>query len=353
MKKYQTSIVLAVSFIVTMSAFWLIPEIAFVVFIALLLDLLLRPLVNRMERLRLLPRSVAAGLSLIIFCILVIVLFTVLSTTLANSIQSFVADLPRLNASIRQLLESYEFISNELDELWTELATLSINVLRSSLKTVVTIFTRVFDVVIILFTAFYLLKDGREMQRWIARLFPARDHLRVFRLFDHILFALHTYIRSQIIICFIMGTIVFIYFSMRGLPYASIFAVISGLSEFIPVIGPTIASAFGTALTATISPELAIQTLIFYVTITQINHNFIYPQLIGKSLGLHPIVILLGILLGGSVLDVAGMFLAVPLIVIIRLVIVDIHRNATKKRTLPRATPRRKKKTNDNEASVD
>ena len=75
---------------------------------------------------------------------------------------------------------------------------------------------------------------------------------------------------------------------------------------------------------------MAAQTLFFYLLITQTNHNFIYPTLVGKSLNLHPIAILLGLLLGGCLLDAPGMFLAVPLMVIIRIVIEDIYHDAEK-----------------------
>ena len=101
------------------------------------------------------------------------------------------------------------------------------------------------------------------------------EYLRVFRLFDRILWAFNIYIYSQLAICFPIGTIVFLYFSFRDLPYAAVFAVVSGVSEFIPVIGPTIASAFCTAMTATISPWVGLQTMCFYLLITQINHNFV------------------------------------------------------------------------------
>ena len=114
------------------------------------------------------------------------------------------------------------------------------------------------------------------------------------------------------------------------------FAVVSGISEFIPVLGPTVASAFGTLLTATVNPLMALQTAGFYLILTQINHNFVYPTLIGKSLHLHPIAIILGIILGGELLDAAGMFLAVPFIVICKLVIEDIYQDRilTKKKEL-------------------
>ena len=331
-QQHKTSILLASTFIVVLSSFWLIPQVGFIVFIALLIDLLLRPLVTRLQALRYISRGVASALSLVLFVIFVGGLLTVLSSTLATSLQKFAVDLPKLTENLREAFASSEFLSKQIDELWQELASLSITALRSSLTTLVSIFTKIFDTVIILFASFYLLKDGQQIQLWISTLFPRQDRRRVFRLFAHILRSLHVYIFSQLIICFIMGFIVFCYFKFRDLPYASVFAVLSGISEFIPVIGPTIASAFGTALTATVSPWVAVQTMCFYVFITQLNHNLIYPMLIGRSLHLHPIAILLGILLGGCLLDAPGMFLAVPVMVIVRLVIIDIRHAAAYKK---------------------
>ena len=92
------------------------------------------------------------------------------------------------------------------------------------------------------------------------------------------------------------------------------------------MLGPTVASAFGVILTATVSPMIALQTILFYLCLTQVNHNVVSPTLIGKTLNLHPIAIILGIILGGELLGPAGMFLAVPFIVICKLVIEDIYR---------------------------
>lgn len=326
----RTSIILALTFIILLSLFWLLPAVAFVVFIALLLNLLLRPLVDHLQ-LRM-PRSMATAVTLTVFVVLVIGFLTIVSSTLIPSLQKFIRDLPEITASIQQIptLSDSRFLSQEMDELWNEMASLSIMALKSSLTMLISIFSKVLDIIIILFVTFYLLKDGEAIERWLAHLFPSQDYNRVLALFTSILKALRIYITSQLTICFIMGSVVFLYFSARGLPYASVFAVTSGISEFLPVIGPTLASAFGTVLTTTVSPWVAMQTLCFYLLITQLNHNIIYPLLIGKTLNLHPIAIILGILLGGEVMGAAGMFLAVPFMVMIRIVIMDIYAAETK-----------------------
>ena len=178
--QHKTSIILAITFIVILSTFWLLPQLGFIVFIAILIDLLLRPLVRRLQTFRCMPRGLAAAISLIFFILLISSLLALLSTTLATSLQKFALDLPRLTEALRGALSSVSFLSTQLDELWQELATISITALRSSIDTLVSIFTKIFDTVIILFTSFYLLKDGKQIQLWISGLFPDKDRRRVF-----------------------------------------------------------------------------------------------------------------------------------------------------------------------------
>ncbi len=327
LRNYRTSILLGLTFALMISAFWFFPNLAFIIFLSLLLQLLLLPLVNRLSQK--LPRSVSAGLVLLLFVLLALAILGIVSSSFIPTFKKFVQDIPELTRNIENIgwLRDSELLHTELDSVWGELMTSGVTALKSSLSIVISIFNKAIDIVIILFVTFYLLMDGEKIKSYLAGLFPHKDYARVLNLFDRILAALRTYVCSQLVICFITATVVFLYFSLRGLPYASVFAVVSGISEFVPVLGPTVASAFGTLLTATQSPIMALQTLGFYLVLTQINHNFVYPTLIGKSLNLHPIAIILGIIFGGELLNAAGMFLAVPIIVVIKLVIEDIYRD--------------------------
>lgn len=327
-RNYRTSILLACTFILLLSAFWLFPSLAFIIFISLLLQLLLSPPTEFLCRYRI-PRFLASGLVLLCFVSLLIFLLGIISRTFIPTFTRFVTDLPQLSLSLSQIpfLPDSEFLAAQIDSLMKEMTNLSVDALKSSLGMILAVFDKFIDLVIILFVTFYLLKDGEEIKVFLAGLFPKNDYTRVLNLFNRILKALRIYISSQLVLCAITATVVFTYFTLRGLPYASVFAFVSGISEFIPVLGPTVASAFGVILTATQTPGMIIQTIIFYVVLTQINHNFVYPTLIGKSLNLHPIAIILGIIFGGELLHAAGMFLAVPVIVICKLVIEDIYQD--------------------------
>ena len=325
LKAYRTSILLGITFTILLSTFWYLPQLAFIIFISLLLQLLLTPLVDRLSRR--LPQAAAASLVLISFLLLTIALLAVVSSTFVPTLTKFVTDFPQISEKLQSIaiLPDSAFLNEEMSNVWAELKSASVDALKSSLSMLLSLFSKIIDIVIILFVTFYLLKDGTEIKAYLVSRFPTNDYGRVMKLFNRILAALRTYICSQLVICCITAVIVFLYFTLRGLPYGSVFAMVSGICEFIPVLGPTVASAFGTLLTATENPFIALQTAGFYLVLTQINHNFVYPTLIGKSLNLHPIAIILGIILGGELLGAAGMFLAVPFIVICKLVIEDIY----------------------------
>lgn len=321
---YRTSIILAVSFTILLSMFWFYQDFAFIIFLSLLLQLLLEPAVDYMERRRV-PRALAAALAICAFILVLIALASVISRSFIPSFQRFIAELPTIGASIQQMpiFADTDIVSHILERL----RSVGGELVRTSLSFLLTAFGKVIDFVIIIFVSFYLLKDGAEIKRWLTDLFPHKSRGRVLRLFDTLLTALRAYICSQLVLCAITGVVVLAYFKLMGLPYASVFALLSGVGEFIPVLGPTVASTLGVLMTAASARELIAQTALFYVALTQVNHNIVYPALVGKSLHLHPVAVILGVVLGGELLGAAGMFLAVPIIVIVKIVITDIYRD--------------------------
>ena len=325
---YRTSIILAVTFTLLLSMFWFYQDFAFIVFLSLLLQLLLKPVVDFMEARRM-PRSVASAIAIIAFILVLAALASIISRSVLPSFQRFVAELPTIGQSLQQLpiFSDTDFIKDEFVNILDRLRSVGAELLRASLSFLLVAFGKVIDFVIIIFVSFYLLKDGLTIKLWLADLFPHTARRRVLRLFDTLLIALRAYICSQLVMCVITGVVVFAYFNLMELPYASVFALLSGISEFVPVLGPTVASTLGTLMTAAAAHELTVQTALFYVALTQVNHNIVYPALVGKSLHLHPVAVILGVVFGGEILGAAGMFLAVPFIVIVKIVITDIYRD--------------------------
>ncbi|WP_315443527.1 AI-2E family transporter [uncultured Selenomonas sp.] len=328
LSNYRTSIILGVTFTLLLSTFWFFPDLAFIIFLSLLLQLLLEPAVDFLERRRI-PRALAAAIAILAFILVLFAMVSIISRSVVPSFQRFVVELPDIGASMERLplFADVDFVQEELTNILDRVRSLGAEILGASLSFLFAAFGKVMDFVIIIFVSFYLLKDGEQIKLWLAGLFPHAARVRVIGLFNTLLKALRVYICSQLVMCFITGVVVFAYFKLMGLPYASVFALLSGVSEFIPVLGPTAASALGIIMTASAARELTVQTALFYVALTQVNHNVVYPALVGKSLHLHPVAVILGVVFGGELLGAAGMFLAVPFIVIVKIVITDIYRD--------------------------
>jgi predicted PurR-regulated permease PerM len=131
---------------------------------------------------------------------------------------------------------------------------------------------------------------------------------------------LRKYLQGQGLISLLSGLTVGCYFFIVGLPYGLVFAAISAVAELAPVVGPTVAAVLAAVLSYSYTPLLAAKTLLFYILMLKINHNLVYPSLIGKATQLHPVAIVAGVLFLGHIFGVLGMILAVPVLAVIKII---------------------------------
>lgn len=324
-KQYRSSIFIIATSLFAISMFWTVQALAFIIFLSVLCAVLLKPLVDILAKK--INRTLAAGIALLAFISAFILLITIITQSFLPAFTKFITDFPTISNQFFERTNSLDlpFISTDLDNIWNELFNTGIVALKSSLEIIFSLFNKVIDGIVILFVTFYLIQDHENIKSQITNLLPENVKERIQNLIKNILTALHAYLKGQLIICVNTGFIVFLYFIITDIPYAPVFAVISAVAEFVPVLGPTIASVFGILIALTISPVLAAQTALFYLILTQVNHNVVYPTIIGKTLNLHPITIILSIVLGGEILGAKGMFLAVPIVTICKIIIADIY----------------------------
>ena len=316
-----------------LSMFRTMQSLAFVLFLSVLFAVLLKPLADRLAKK--MPRTLAAGIALLAFVSFFILLITIITQSFLPAFTEFIEDFPNISSQFYERTDALNlpFLTTDLDTVWNELFNTGIVALKSSLGLILSLFNKVIDGVVILFVTFYFIQDSKNIKSYVTNIFPSSGKERITNLIKNILTALHSYLMGQLIVCLTTGVLVFGYYVLMDIPYAPVFAVISAVAEFIPVLGPTVASFFGVLITLTISPLLAFQTGLFYLILTQINHNIVYPTVIGKTLNLHPVAIILSIVLGGELLGAKGMFLAVPVVTTCKIIIEDIYDDYIKKQS--------------------
>jgi predicted PurR-regulated permease PerM len=120
------------------------------------------------------------------------------------------------------------------------------------------------------------------------------------------------FVAGQLLEAVIIGVLCFIGMLIFRMPYAGVISVLVGFTALIPVFGAFIGTAVGAFLILLVNPMKALWFVVFIIVLQQVEGNFIYPKVVGKSVGLPGIWVLVAVTIGGGVLGVAGMLLGVP-----------------------------------------
>jgi len=137
----------------------------------------------------------------------------------------------------------------------------------------------------------------------------------------------NAFLRGQVTLALVMGSVVGITLAVLGVRYALVLGLLAGLLEFIPIVGPFIAGTVA-VLVALFQPMnwmglspiyFALLILGVQILLQQLENNFLVPRIIGGSLNLHPIIILVGAIVGASLAGITGLLLSAPVIASLRL----------------------------------
>lgn len=189
---------------------------------------------------------------------------------------------------------------------------------------------------IVVIVSFYLVKDHRSFWDATVRMAPAAYRADVQRLGSEISAVWNAFLRGQLILGFVIFLVTFVTALLIGLPNALILALIAGVLEFIPNIGPVLATipAILVALFQSDASWLgsivgpfwyAIIVIALYTIIQRVENAVLVPRIIGRSLKLHPLIVFVGALIGASVAGIFGILLAAPLLASAKLILLYIY----------------------------
>jgi predicted PurR-regulated permease PerM len=172
--------------------------------------------------------------------------------------------------------------------------------------------------IVIPFWMFYILEDAGHVKEGVIGVFPESlraDILATAGLVDDVLSA---YIRGQFLLMLFVGTMATIALLIIGVPYPLVLGLIAGLFEALPVIGPLLGAIPAVLVALLSSPISALYVAIAFFAIQQVENVLLVPRISGKSVKLHPAVVMVVLVLGNQLAGFVGMLLAVPVTAIIR-----------------------------------
>ena len=306
----------------------LLSEVFMPVLVGLLIAYILHPIVELLERRRV-PRLMAV---LLIYASFILVIAIVV----VNAIPVFTTqwielsdDLPRLKEwytkwmseweahkyflpeSIshgvdRVIIQSHERVSHSVTEL--------VNNARNTLG-------KLLAYAVVPFIAFYLLKDMKQLHQSSMLIIPAAYRKRVLTVLRDINVSLGDYIHGQMMVALIVGGCAYLGYWLIGMPYPFVLAAFVCLTNVIPYIGPLIGAGPAVIIALTISTKMAIMVVTVNLIIQVLEGNVLSPHIVGRSLQLHPLLIIMALLAGEAIGGIVGLIVAVPFLAVCKVVI--------------------------------
>ena len=198
----------------------------------------------------------------------------------------------------------------------------------TAVGTVATAVSRIIGFIIafitILILTFYLLIDSDALYKAFARLFPRDARPRVLDASRKITTKVSAWLNGQLILAGTIGSTAAIGLYLLGVPYFYVLALIAAIGEMVPVIGPILSAVPAILAGLTVSPQTALFVALFWLGQQQIENHLLVPKVMERQVGVSPVVVIVALLVGGSVLGILGALLAVPTAAILQVIVQEI-----------------------------
>lgn len=188
------------------------------------------------------------------------------------------------------------------------------------------LFGGVFAGFLVLVLTLYLIVDGQSIREYLLRFVPLLHRPRFAAVSDRIGERLGGWVLGQLTVAVLVGLGVYVGLSLIGVPGAAFLAILAGILELMPFLGPILASIPAIALATALSPGLGLATLVFYVVLQQVESYVLTPRVMGHAVELHPFAVLTSVILGGYLLGIAGALVAVPIAVTLSVILAEVQR---------------------------
>ncbi|HEM4050206.1 TPA: AI-2E family transporter [Streptococcus suis] len=247
-------------------------------------------------------------------------LVTVSSTAIPKSVNALTTFLEENGLLAGQLGDQIAGMLDQLKNL-TFISNLVTPVLSGLVSNVTGIFSNTMTLVMAFFFTLAILGSKEHLQSMTGKFLQATLPTKTVRVISYIgeviIDTYDKFLMSQIVEACIIGTLVFVSYSLSGIPYASMAGILSGVLSFVPYIGPFTACLISALFVAVQNPLLALWSIALFQIIQLIEGNVIYPRVVGQSVGLPTLFTLAAALIGGNLFGLLGMVFFTPIFAVI------------------------------------
>lgn len=296
-----------------------IKDVVMVIFVATLLAMAFSPMVDWLSKKRI-PRPLGI---IIIYLILFIIFFGVIALIIPPLIEEVAQITQHFPALWEKFMQSFSSdgtnpqeseiiyaINQGLSSMKDALASSTSNVF-SMIRTV---FGNIISFILILVLAFYFLVQEGAIRRAIKYLTPPEYHANVYSIISKMQDRIGRWLRGEMILVLVVGILILIGLKILNVKYFLVLALLAGIMEVIPYVGPFISAVPAVFIAFSDSIWKGLAVIVLYWIVQQMENHIIVPKVMQKAIGLNPIIIILAILIGAKLFGFLGVVIAVPTI---------------------------------------
>jgi predicted PurR-regulated permease PerM len=232
--------------------------------------------------------------------------------------------LAQYHAAVPDELEAT--IESNISQIGASLGTAVRTALTSSASWLVRAAGLVIGFLVIPIWLFYVLKDQERGFAVFYSLFPpavARDVQAIVGIIDSVL---KRYIRGQLLLGLAIGIASYTFLFLIGIPYALALALVNGIFELVPIIGPWLGAIPAVIVVLALAPDKIVPVIIFYIVLQQVENVLLVPKIQGDAVDINPALLIIALVIGGNIGGVWGLLAAVPVAAIGRDVFLYLYR---------------------------
>ena len=307
------TIIFAIIFILALWFVYFIRDILFQLFVALIIMATLNPLVTKLHKYKF-PRA-ASVIVVYIFVFGVIGgIFFALIPPLVTQTTSFVNNLPRL---LDRIGVPFVLSDQVVSQILAQIGTIPSQLVRA----VISVFSNVLGVLTVMIFAFYLLLAREKLDEQLGNFFGKEKKKEIAKMVDLLEMKLGGWARGQAFLMFLVGFFTYIGLILLSIPFSLPLAILAGLLEIVPFIGPILSAIPSVIIGFGISPITGMATASLYFLIQQLENYVFVPNVMKRSVGVSPIIVLLALAIGFRLAGVLGVFLSVPVVITLQVLI--------------------------------
>lgn len=290
---------------------YMIRDILAILFMVGVLVAAFYPLVDRLEKARI-PRVVSVTIIYFLFLGILVGMGFLIIPPVVIQLQELSNNLPYFVHKVSPQLYSYRDILQSSQQGLTQLSQTFSSFSARLYSTTIGFVSGIVSIITILVVSFYLLLDTASVKKFLVSIFPVAQKEWIIEAGKKITTKMGAWLGGQFLLGMIIGILDLAILSIFGVPYALTLALWGGLTEVIPFIGPWLGGIPAVVVALSLSPWKAVGVGIAYIIVQQLESQLLAPRVMGKAVGLSPVIIIFAILVGAKLYGLIGIILAIP-----------------------------------------